>query len=363
MDYSINILDRKNESFAKILDPQDLSFKLTLGGKDTASFSLSLTHPRAKMENVRKMNRIKIYRSSPWDRTDVRKVWVGYIEAVRIVDENHLDVGCKGFLELFEKRSVSRSFTNWEGGEAVLEILERINTEDDTFISAGTTDVSKTFSHNFVDMKVLKTWQNIAKATGGELQVDTDFRLNFKKQIGEDVSSKVIFRFIRNLQNANSIDRFTLLQEGKELFNRILCYGKNRSISSVQEDSTSIDEFGLLEKVRHCTQIDDQATLDEIARELLEFHKPVKEIPTIEPNKEKIDLFEYGIGDRVRVIIKHALLDFDQIHRILEINVSVGRNNEERIRLKIALEGVRAIRSEGEELEGLFQRVVELEGA
>lgn len=360
--YSINILNRENTAFSKILDPQDLNFKLTLGGKDTARFSLPLSHPRAEKENLKKHNRVEVYRVNPKDRTDVRKVWVGYIEAVRIVDDNHLEVGCNGFLQLFEKRSVSRSFTNWEGGEAVFELLNtKVNSEDDTFISAGVSDIDKIFSHDFADMKALKAWEKIAEATGGELQVDTDFRLNFKNQIGEDRTSKVIFRFIRNLQNANSIDNFTLLEEGKELFNRIICYGKNRVVTSVKENTDSIEEFGLLEKVRHYTQIEDQDTLDEIAQELLDFHKPVKVIPTIEPNKKKIDLFEYGIGDRVRVIIKHALLDFDQVHRILEINVVVGRNNEENIKIKIAEEGVQAVKNDEEKLAELSQRVEDLE--
>lgn len=360
--YSINILNRENTAFSKILDPQDLNFKLTLGGKDTARFSLPLSHPRAEKENLKKHNRVEVYRVNPKDRTDVRKVWVGYIEAVRIVDDNHLEVGCKGFLQLFEKRSVSRSFTNWEGGAAVFELLNaNVNAEDDTFISSGVSDIDKIFSHDFADMKALKAWGKIAEATGGELQIDTDFRLNFKNQIGEDRTSKVIFRFIRNLQNANSIDNFTLLEEGKELFNRIICYGKNRVVTSVKEDIDSIEEFGLLEKVRHYTQIEDQDTLDEVAQELLDFHKPVKVIPTIEPNKKKIDLFEYGIGDRVRVIIKHALLDFDQVHRLLEINVVVGRNNEEKIKLKIAKEGVQAVKSDEQQLAELTQRVEDLE--
>ena len=179
--YSINILTRNNTAFSKILNPQDLSFRLTLGGKDTAKFSLPLSHPRAKKENLQKHNRVEIYRVNPKDRTDVRKVWVGYIEAVRIVDDNHLEVGCLGLLQLFEKRFVSRSFTNWEGGAAVFELLNaKVNAEDDTFISSGTTDVMDIFSHAFADMKALKAWKKVGEATGGELQVDTDFRLNFK---------------------------------------------------------------------------------------------------------------------------------------------------------------------------------------
>ena len=281
---------------------------------------------------------------------------------MRVVDENHLEVGCKGLLELFQKRSISRSFTNWEGGNAVFELLNtKVNAENDTFISAGITDVTEIFSHDFSDMKAVKAWQKIGEATGGELQVDVDFRLNFKKQIGEERTDTVIFRFIRNLQNANSIDNFTLLEEGKELFNRITCYGKNRVVSATLEDPVSISKFGLLEKVRHYTQIEDQDTIDRIAQELLDFHKPEKIIPTIAPTTSKIDLFEYGIGDRVRVIIKHALLNFDQAHRILEINITIGRNNEEKIKIKIAEEGTKAVKSDEEQLAELAERVDDLE--
>lgn len=360
--YSINILNRENTAFSKILDPQDLNFKITLGGRDTAKFRLPLSHPRAEKENFQKHNRVEIYRVNPRDRSDIRKVWVGYIEAVRVVDENHLEVGCNGLLQLFEKRSVSRSFTNWQGGLAVFELLEsKVNADFDTFISAGITDVTNIFSQDFADMDSLGAWGKIAEATGGELQVDTDFRLNFKTQIGEDRTANVIFRFVQNLQNANSIDNFTLVEEGKELFNRVICYGKNRIISSILEDTASISKFGLLEKVRHFTQIEDQNTLDRMAQELLDFHKPEKVIPTIEPKKEKVDLFDYGIGDRVRVIIKHALLDFDQVHRILEITVSVGRNNEEKIQIKIAEVGTKAIKSDEERLAELAGRVDDLE--
>lgn len=360
--YSINILNRENTAFSKILDPQDLNFKLTIGGRDTAKFRLPLSHPRAEHENFQKHNRVEIYRVNPKDRTDIRKVWVGYIEAVRIVDENHLEVGCNGLLQLFDKRTVSRSFTNWQGGAAVFELLNtKVNAEDDTFVSAGLTDITELFSHDFEDIAALKAWEKIAEATGGELSVDVNFRLNFKKQIGEDRTAKVIFRFIRNLQNANSIDNFTLLEEGKELFNRVVCYGKNRIVSSTKEDAESIAKFGLLEKVRHFTQIEDQATLDRVTQELLDFHKPEKVIPTIEPATSKIDFFEYGIGDRVRVIIKHALLDFDQVHRILEINVSVGRNNEEKIQIKIAEEGVQPVKNDEEQLAELAGRITDLE--
>jgi len=359
--YSINILNRQNTAFSKILDPQDLNFKLTLGENNTASFTLPLSHPRATKENLQKHNRIEIYRVNLKDRTDIRKVWIGYIEAVRIVDENHLNVGCNGLLQLFEKRSVSRSFTNWQGGDAVFEILNKVNIQEDIFLSEGVTDVNKQFSHDFADMKVLSVFKKIAESTGGELQIDTNFQLNFQNQIGQDRSSKVIFRFIRNQQIANSIDTFTFLEEGKELFNRIICFGKDRMITAVKEDQDSISKFGLLEKVRHFTKVEDQNTLDELAEELLKFHKPVKMIPTIEPNKERIDLFDYEVGDKVRVIIKHAFTDFDQIHRILEINVTVGKNNEEKIKIKIAEEGIQDIKTENEKFTELSDRVEDLE--
>lgn len=360
--YTIDILNKNNTAFSKILNPQGLNFKLTLTGKDTAKFNLPLTHPRADAENLKKHNRIVINRVNPKDRTDVRRIWVGYIEAVRIVDDNNLEVGCKGVYQLFDKRVVTRSFTNWQGGLAVFEILNvKLNPVDDTGITQGTTDVADIFSHDFFQMQASKAFEKIEEATLCEILTDTDFKLNCKKQIGEDKSSSVIFRFIRNLQNANSIDGFTLLQEGKELFNKIVCYGKNNLITAIRQDNDSIAEFGLLEKVRYFTEIEDQNTLNKNAEALLAFHKPIKEIPSINPNKTKIDLFDYGIGDRVRVIIKHGILDFDQIHRILSITVTVGRNNEESISIEIAQEGTKSVKSDEEQLAELAQRVEELE--
>ena len=360
--YSINILDKDNAAFSKILNPYDLNFKSTLSGKDTAKFLLPISHPRAENANFKKHNRVVIYRVNPKDQSDLRPVWAGYIEAMRMVNENTLEVGCKGMLNLLDKRVVTRSFTNWQGGAAVYELLNnKVNNVDDTGVEQGETDVTTTFSHDFAGMKAYKAMQKVAEATGAEIEIDAEFKLNFKTQIGEDKTSDVIFRYLNNLQTANSIDKFTLLQEGKELFNKVICYGKDQAISSTQEDTVSINEYGLLEKVRHYTQIEDQATLDQTAKELLAFHKPVKEIPTITPKKEKIDLFDYGIGDRVRVIIKQGILDFDQTHRILEINVKVGRNNDEKITLKIAKEGTASLKTDEEELAELYQRVEELE--
>jgi hypothetical protein len=264
--------------------------------------------------------------------------------------------------QLFDKRVVTRSFTNWQGGLAVFEILNvKLNPTDDTWITQGATDVTDIFSHDFFQMQASKAFEKIEEATLCEILTDTDFKLNCKKQIGEDKSASVIFRFIRNLQNANSIDGFTLLQEGKELFNKIVCYGKNNVITATRQDNASIAEFGLLEKVRYFTEIEDQNTLNKNAEALLAFHKPIKEIPSISPNKTKIDLFDYGIGDRVRVIIKHGILDFDQIHRILSITVTVGRNNEESIDIEIAQEGTKSVKSADEQLAELAQRIEELE--
>jgi hypothetical protein len=360
--YSVNILNKNGTAFSKILSPYNLNFKLTLSGKDTAKFSLPITHPRAENQNFKKHNRVEICRVNPKDKNDVRKVWGGYIEAMRTADENTLEVGCRGMLQFLNKRIVSRSFTNWQGGAAIYELLEnQINAENDTSITAGETDVDTQFTYEFADLKALKVFEKIAQATGAELAIDTDFHLNVKKQIGEDKISKVIFRHQESLQVANSIDKFTLLQEGKELYNRVICYGKNKVISSVQEDLDSIAEYGLLEKVRYYTLIEDQATLDRTATELLDFHKPVKQIPTIRPDKEKIDLFDYQIGDRVRVIIKQGTLDFDQTHRILEINVKVGREEQEKITLKVAKEGTKSEQTEEEKLADLYQRVEELE--
>ena len=360
--YTIDILNKNNTAFSKILNPQGLNFKLTLTGKDTAKFNLPLAHPQANTENLKKHNRVVINRVNPKDRADVRRIWVGYIEAVRIVDDNNLEVGCKGMYQLFDKRVVTRSFTNWQGGLAVFEILNvKLNPTDDTGIIQGTTDVTDIFSHDFFQMQASKAFEKIEEATLCEILTDTDFKLNCKKQIGEDKSASVIFRFIRNLQNANSIDGFTLLQEGKELFNKIVCYGKNNTITATRQDNASIAEFGLLEKVRYFTEIEDQNTLNNNAEALLAFHKPIKEIPSISPNKTKIDLFDYGIGDRVRVIIKHGILDFDQIHRILSITVTVGRNNEESIDIEIAQEGTKSVKSADEQLAELAQRIEELE--
>ena len=100
--YTIDILNKNNTAFSKILNPQGLNFKLTLTGKDTAKFILPLSHPRAEAENLKKHNRIIINRVNPKDRTDVRRIWVGYIEAVRIVDDNNLEVGCKGIYQLLK---------------------------------------------------------------------------------------------------------------------------------------------------------------------------------------------------------------------------------------------------------------------
>jgi hypothetical protein len=360
--YTIDILDKNNTAFSKIINPQGLNFKLTLEGKDTAKFTLPLSHPRANAENLKKHNRIVLNRVNPKDRTDVRRVWVGYIEAVRIVDDNNLEVGCKGIFQLFDKRVVTRSFTNWQGGLAVFEILnDEVNPADETGIEQGETDVTNIFSHDFFQMQVSKAFEKIEEATFCEILTDTDFKLNCKQQIGEDKTESVIFRFIRNLQNANSIDNFTLLQEGKELFNKITCYGKNNIITAVRQDNASIAEFGLLEKVRYFTEIEDQNTLNNNAEALLALYKPVKEIPNIKPDKSKIDLFDYGVGDRVRVIIKHGILDFDQTHRILSITVTVGRNNEESIDIEIAQEGTKSVKSDEEQLAELAQRVEELE--
>jgi tetratricopeptide (TPR) repeat protein len=70
------------------------------------------------------------------------------------------------------------------------------------------------------------------------------------------------------------MDDNALLQEGKELFNKIVCYGKNNVITATRQDNASIAEFGLLEKVRYFTEIEDQNTLNKNAEALLAFHKP-----------------------------------------------------------------------------------------
>lgn len=297
----------------------ELKYSTELNKAGSATFKIKTLDSKATATNLQLFNRVKIYKGTEGE-------FSGFIEDLH-VDINEIEVSCRGMLALFEKRIKSLVVNGTyytTSGAAAMALLSQTNSDDDTGITAGTDTTANTI-HNveFTYSPIFSSWQKLADLA------DTDFEITFDgvfnmKDIGNDLTSSVVFRYIQGQINTATIYEFDVDVSGKDLINFIYARGSSTSLNTTASDATSESQFGLLQDFKsfpqsgHVTDLANEAQT-EVDNDKQEFYTP-----KVRPNIEKIDVDSFDVGDTVSVKLEAGFISVDQNHRIIKKSVTVS---------------------------------------
>lgn len=351
--YRIDIYNKDFSSkLTTVVFPIIRSVTLRLNKSTTALFEVPKSEAIAIETNLTEMNKVKILRWSR-DEEDHVPIWVGAIESLKEGDETW-QVGCVHLLDVLDQRYTgSDENVNGVAPTELYSLLSTANTNDDTGIVEGTSDITDSVNFTYNRKSLLKAIDEIIEdELESEYEIDPDtLELNLLSTVGEDQSDSVVF--IRNDDNptAANVSDMKIQSEAKELYNYIIAQGKNSSGTPMTElvsDTASITQYGRREKVVTFDSARNNTELASLAQAYLDAHKdslidldispePARTIENIAGDSvEKGYNFwdDYSVGDLVAVKYITDYKEIERTERVVEVKISVDAASNETIKLK-----------------------------
>lgn len=288
-----------------VSDFNNLEYRSAVSEIGEASFIMRLDNAKATDVNLRHYNRVEIV-----DDDDTVR-WVGLIVRKR-VRLNQVEVRCYTLEYILDKRVTGADEAQvGNANTRVTALLSAVNSAEDTGISAGTIDLTTSIDITFNRNSVYRAIDSVARAAGGQFHVDLNRNLNFRSQVGVDLSSTILFQYDVDLIDAANIVEFNVDDIGTEIATK--SYGISDVLSSSKENATLKTKFGLLENFANFVEPNDQATLDgltDLENRDEEFSPSITLLPDV------IDNFE--AGDTITIKLKNKLIDVDGTFQVLE---------------------------------------------
>jgi len=313
----IKIFDKNMDTLTTFteVDFVNLYYRRSLGYIGECIFTLRLDREKVTSENLEMYNRVQIIEDSG-------KKFLGVITR-KDVELNIVNVRCREILYILKKRILGNSYTaNGAVSQEVGNLISYVNSVNDTGIVVG--DV------NSAILGVNNTWKygnafncldDICKATGNKFEVDPEGKLNVKPILGKDLSKKVILRYNFNQISSSNILKFAVEDDGDDIITT--AYGKSKSNTSVQNNSSFVSKYGILEKFKDFRVVNNSNVLDAFTSAELSDRLYS---PRINLSPVASDTFE--VGDIVRVVLKNSLIDIDDSFQILEKSVEYDRGQK-----------------------------------
>jgi hypothetical protein len=297
-----------------------LHYRKTLGQIGDASFTLDISSAKVTDTNMRNYNRLEIL-----DGGVVQ--WTGYIVSKQVT-LNMVTIQCKELIGILAKRITTDAYVmSGNAGTLVASLLSTINGIENTGITMGDTDISTSINLTFNQQDVLSALRDVADAVGGQFVVNEDRTLDFKLNIGQDLSSSVRLEYnILQPQQANLI-KFNVEDNGENVVTK--SYGTNNTLVSNQSDGALQTLYGILEKFSSYPQANNQTNLDALTASVL---ADTLYSPSLDLSPGELDNF--NIGDLVAVFVKNKLVYIDDTFQVLEKSVKIV-NSQKSISVKI----------------------------
>lgn len=317
-------------------------------------FYMNKNHAEATDDNLRLWKNIRLYRRKRDGTAEMEAVWYGVIIAKREVGE-YIEVLCHGALRIFVKRytGASETFTG-QGSTEAFGLLSDANVTGNTGVTEGTGAVTATLDLTLDHVEMLRAFEQIHSATGGEFEVDPLGALNSVQSLGSDKSATVELIFRRDGQEGNLIS-YEIAEDGEPMANRIIGTSTaGGGLTSTYNHPTSTDDYPVLVEYKAFNQAQDQTTLDALTEAYgLQRGLPipdfravpataVKKFNTITGERE-ISGLQYGdivVGDLVLVTVITPNRNESVAKRVAEVIVDVDENLNEEFRFTLTEAGV-----------------------
>lgn len=340
-------------------------------------FLMNKHHPEATDDNLRAWRNIRLYRRKRDGTADMQAVWYGLILAKREMGE-YMEVLCHGALRIFVKRETgaNEAFTG-QGSTEVFGLLTDANSTGTTGVTQGTGTVTTTLDLELDHVEMLRAFEEIHAATGGEFEVDELGALNSVPSLGSDKSEIIELIFRRDGQASNLIS-YEIAEDGEPMANRIIGTSTaNGGMTSTYNHPTSTDDYPVLVERKAFNQAQDQNTLDALTEAYgLQRGLPIPDFRAVPATATKkfnpltgqreITGLQYGdveVGDLVLVTVITPNRNESVVKRIAELFVDVDENLNEIMRFTLTEAGVFVTERylDDAELHDIKRRIAEIE--
>jgi hypothetical protein len=319
-------------------------------------FLMHKFHASATPETLRMWRHVRLYRR-PRDGTRTKEaVWYGVIIAKREVGD-FIEVLCHDSLRIFSKRytGANESFTG-QGSTEAFGLLSDTNSNDGaTGISQGTDGVTTTLNLTLDHTEMLRAFEEIASATGGEFRGNVDGELDFVPSLGSDKSATIELIFQRDGRPGSDLIDIEIAEDGEPMANKIIGTTTGGiGFTSTYTHPTSTPDYPVLIERKTFNQANNQGTLDALTEAYgLQRGLPVPDFQAVTATATKkfnpitgtrvISGLQYGdveVGDLVTVTIVTPNTDISVTKRIAELIVDVDENMNETMRFTLTEAGV-----------------------
>lgn len=249
-----------------------------------------------------------------------------------------MTITCKGYLNLFTDRYVTKTYTATEATTIAADLLT--TTQAQTYGNMGVTINVGNYAtgvlrdRTYERQNVKAAIQNLTKLVNGNF----DFAFTYDKkfttysQIGS-VRTDFALRFGGE---GGNIAGFYMERDGLHLYNRVIGLGSGfgaDQLTSVQDDNASILNYYLREDIKQYNSVIIQETLDQNAAADLDQEKDLLEIPQITITGKELENIPFlNVGDRVPISVSNhpMLASVNGLYRIERMVIDIDENDFER---------------------------------
>lgn len=345
------------------------------------TFSLPWDDPQATDSYLQKYRAIQMLRKTTDGTRTYVEEWGGYIEAHKRVDDS-IEVYCQGTLQFFRHRytDANQTFTGEASADAS-DLLDQTNGSDgDTGVTFGAGGVTTTQNIKIDAQDILRAWEQMGLATGGEFEIDPSRVFNFVPLLGEDKSSIVTLIFKRDGSSGSNMSAIDDGEDGADMANKVIGFSSaSGGLTSTKQNLTSQATYGVLVERKQFDYAQDQATLDAMTQTYVDQKSnpitdfrvsPIlsqKRFNTLTGDRHltKLKYDDISVGDLVSVKIKTRNKTVNTAKRIAEIIVNVDENGAEKILYTLSQAGVYITASMFDgfrEIQELKRQVKEIQG-
>lgn len=320
----IRIYDRTMAPLAVLFagDYNGLTYRDVLMDIGDASFTMRLDNPKTTSANLNHYNIVEICEDDGTPR------WVGLI-IKKTVTISTVAVSCYSLAHILSKRlTAAADARNAAAGIIVNSLLATTNTTEDTNILVGDINLATNVQITFDRSSILDAINNVKDASSGQWKINPDRTLDFKSQVGEDLSASVLIQYQLGLIASANITTFSVDDDGTSIISKT--YGKSDPLSSTQTDTALHTEFGLLEATKNFRELDNQTSLDNITANSNNgsaFSPALDLLPSVPDNFE--------VGDLISVQLSNGMIDIDDVFQVTEKTVVVQNGAQKAINIKI----------------------------
>lgn len=344
--YSFQIINPANQVLADLSAmASDREVKLVRNGTYTAQFSLDLlafekycrdinTPPQSILgigQNVLQVSRGDVV------------IYTGLIERIsaKVDKKPKISVYSVGWLEVFKYRFTAAlvQHTSKNYGNIMWDTIatSQALSNGSWMITQGTNQTTDLRDKKHENKNIKDALVDITNLSDGpDFEFTPNRIFNVYTEIG---AQRDEFEF----NYPGNIKEFTVDKDAKNMANYVLVRGQgigDAQLTSIQQDTDSQAQFHLRQYILDKSDVQEVATLDRHGLEYISTHKLPIEVVSMTLDGNKSPAFgSYGIGDRVKTVISELVLfeNINAYYRIDEINLGIGEEDEEDVKLKVAL--------------------------